>query len=96
MQAGAVAIGRLRVVCFPEAEDQLVPVGGNCWRAPTDTPPVVAEETVVRQGYREGSNVKLVDEMVNMIAVTRAYEANVKFVNVSSDTTKSLLGVAMV
>lgn len=95
VHVGPVAVGRLRIVYFPDAEDQLQPAGWNCWHGPAGMEPVVAEEAVVRQGYREGSNVTLVDELVNMITVTRTYEANVKLVNVSSDTTNSLLGVAM-
>lgn len=95
VHAGEVAVGRLRIVHFPDAEDQLQPAGWNCWHGPVGMEPVVAEEAVVKQGYREGSNVKLVDELVNMITVTRTYEANVKLVNVSSDATNSLLGVAM-
>ena len=43
-----------------------------------------AEETAaagsVRQGFTEQSNVNVVNEMVNMIAITRAYEANQKVV----------------
>ncbi len=34
----------------------------------------------VRQGYTEQSNVSVVSEMVNMISITRAYEANQKVV----------------
>jgi len=49
----------------------------------------------VKQGYREASNVTLVEELVNMITVTRAYEANVKLVSVSREALNSLLGVAM-
>jgi flagellar basal-body rod protein FlgG len=56
---------------------------------------VEAVGTVVKQGYREASNVTLVNELVNMITVTRAYEANVKLVSKSSEATNSLLGVAM-
>ena len=95
LYAGDISIGRLRIVCFPDAEDQLLPAGWNCWRAPTDRLPVVADERIVKQGYLEGSNVTLVNELVNMIMVTRAYEANVKLKNASSDATSSLLGVAM-
>ena len=32
----------------------------------------------LRQGYLEGSNVKVVDEMVNLIVAQRAYEMNSK------------------
>ncbi len=34
----------------------------------------------IRQGYTEQSNVNVVSEMVNMIAITRAYEANQKVI----------------
>lgn len=48
------------------------------------TPVEGAEETeataTVRQGYLEMSNINAVSEMVEMIAITRAYEANQKAV----------------
>ena len=42
----------------------------------------VEKETssIVRQGFTEQSNVNVVREMVNMIAITRAYEANQKVI----------------
>ena len=95
LHAGDVAIGRVRIVVFPDAEDQLLPAGQSCWHAPVDAPPTNAEEAIVKQGYLEASNVKLIDELVNMITVTRTYEANAKLVKVSSAVTNSLLGVAM-
>ena len=36
--------------------------------------------SIVRQGFTEQSNVNVVNEMVNMIAITRAYEANQKVI----------------
>lgn len=39
----------------------------------------------IAQGYLEGSNVKLADEMVNLIVAQRAYEANSKAIT-TSDT----------
>ena len=35
---------------------------------------------LIRQGYTEQSNVNVVTEMVNMIVITRAYEANQKVI----------------
>ena len=35
---------------------------------------------VVRQGYTEQSNVNVVSEMVSLINITRAYEANQKVI----------------
>ena len=43
----------------------------------------------IRQGYTEQSNVNVVSEMVNMIAITRAYEANQKVIQ-SIDQTLDL------
>ena len=37
----------------------------------------------LRQGYLEGSNVQVVDEMVNMIVTQRAYEMNSKAIQAS-------------
>lgn len=37
------------------------------------------------QGYLEGSNVKMVEEMVNLMVAQRTYEANVKVVQAADD-----------
>jgi flagellar basal-body rod protein FlgF len=95
IHAGQAALGQFRIVEFPGNEDQLLPAGANCFRAPLGVEPVDAPQTVVRQGYQEASNVKIIDELVNMIMVSRLYEANTKLVSVTRDTTASLLGVAM-
>ena len=39
----------------------------------------------IQQGYLEGSNVKMVDEMVNLIVAQRAYEASSKIVQASDE-----------
>lgn len=43
----------------------------------------------IRQGYAEQSNVNVVSEMVNLISITRAYEANQKVIQ-SVDSTMEL------
>lgn len=93
--AGQAEIGKFRIVDFPDAEDQLQPVGENCFQAPQDLDPVDATDVIVRQGYQEASNVKLVDELVNMILVSRMYEANMKLVTVKRDSSSTAIGVAM-
>jgi len=95
IMGGGAVIGRLRVVEFPDATNLLVPVGQSCFRAPTNVEPVDSEHPVVRQGFQEASNVKLIDELVNMITVSRLYEANMRLVNVKKDTTNSMISVAM-
>ncbi len=39
----------------------------------------------IAQGYREGSNVKVVEEMINMIVAQRAYEVSSKVIRASDD-----------
>ena len=41
--------------------------------------PITSDASVL-QGYTEQSNVNVVSEMVDMISVTRAYEANQKMI----------------
>lgn len=53
--------------------------------------PVAGARTVnpsatVRSGYLEMSNVQVVSEMVNLIAITRAYESNQKLVQTYDDS----------
>ncbi|MBR4026647.1 MAG: flagellar hook-basal body protein [Lachnospiraceae bacterium] len=50
---------------------------------------VMASDAKVRQGVLETSNVNVVNEMVNMIAIQRAYEAGQKVIT-SIDTTLGL------
>lgn len=41
---------------------------------------------MIRQGFTEQSNVNVVSEMVNMIAITRAYEAGQKVIQTVDST----------
>lgn len=43
------------------------------------------ERSKIIQGYLEGSNVQVADEMVNMIVAQRAYEMNSKAIHASDD-----------
>lgn len=43
------------------------------------------QKSQVVQGYLEGSNVQVVDEMVNLIVAQRAYEMNSKVIQASDD-----------
>ena len=75
---GDAVVGQLLITSF-EDPHELRKVGGNLLVATDDaveTPFVGA----LRQGYLEQSNVAVVTEMVDMITVMRAYEANQKMV----------------
>lgn len=66
-------------------------VGGNIYKSTdasgTATPGIPGQDGLgtLQQGYLEMSNVKVVEEMVNMIVAQRAYEVNSKAVQASDD-----------
>jgi len=95
ISAAGQTIGQFKVVAFKGNEDQLVPIGLNCYAVPEDVRPKEAEGVMVKQGFQEASNVAMVDELVSMVMVQRMYEANMKLVNGRKDASKSLMGVAM-
>ncbi|MHC4482146.1 MAG: flagellar hook-basal body protein [Planctomycetota bacterium] len=96
ISAAGIAVGKFRLVDFGDNENKLVPAGANCFQMPDeDVSPVTAEHIVVKQGYQETSNVKIVEELVDMIMVSRLYEANMKSVSAKMETSNSIIGVAM-
>lgn len=71
-------IDTIKIVDFDDY-DYLKKYGENMYDAidgATETEP----KAVVQQGYLEASNINAVSEMVEMITITRAYEANQKAV----------------
>jgi flagellar basal-body rod protein FlgG len=83
-------------VDFKDDENKLVSVGEGCYRMPeANIVPVAAENITVKQGYQEASNVKIIDELLDMILVSRLYEANMKSLSAQTEATSSLLNVAM-
>lgn len=95
ISSAGVSIGKFKLVDFKENEASLASVGFNCFQAPEDIRGGSAENLIVKQGYQEGSNVKMVEELVDMVMVTRLYEANMKFMTTGSENSKNLLSVAM-
>ncbi len=96
INARDIGIGKIKVVDFQENQGKLVPAGGNCFVMPDeDINPAPAENAVIKQGYQEASNVAIVDELVDMIMVTRLYEANMRYVSAQRETSNSIMGVAM-
>ncbi len=73
-----------------ENKDYLRKHGDNLYTV-LDSEQLIESSAIVRQGYVEGSNVNAAREMVNMINISRLYEANQKVVT-SSD---ALLGKAV-
>jgi len=96
ISAGGIAIGKFRLVDFGDNEDKLVPTGENCYAMPDENiQPVAAENIVVKQGYQEASNVKIIDELVDMIMVSRLYEANMKFFTASMEVANTIISAIM-
>ncbi|MGM9489674.1 flagellar basal-body rod protein FlgG [Ideonella sp. YS5] len=86
----AVEVGQLELVRFI-APSGLEPLGEGLFRATEAAGEPIAGRAgqdglgSVRQGYLEGSNVKMVEEMVNLMVAQRAYEASVKVVQASDE-----------
>lgn len=88
------AIGKLRVVRFDDPS-ALTPRNSGTFVAADGATPQAASP-VVQQGFREGSNVSVVEEMVKLITISRMYEANMKTLSATQDERlRSLLDVAM-
>ncbi|MBN2593471.1 MAG: flagellar hook basal-body protein [Sedimentisphaerales bacterium] len=96
ISAGEIAIGKFRLVDFNDNENKLLPTGDSCYRMPdVNVQPADAENIVVKQGYQEASNVQIIDELVDMILVSRLYEANMKSITAAGEASSSLMSVAM-
>ncbi|MBR5360192.1 MAG: flagellar hook-basal body complex protein, partial [Lachnospiraceae bacterium] len=66
-------------------------LGGNIFQVTDASGAAINEATGnvvrsgIRQGYLEGSNVQVADEMVNLIVAQRAYEMNSKAIQASDE-----------
>ena len=85
--ADGVYVDNLQIVDF-ENYDYLTKKGDTRYQALEGATEVDAN-SLIRQGYLEQSNVNVVSEMVEMITITRAYEANQKIIK-SIDNTLDL------
>ena len=96
ISAGNTTIGKFQLVDFEDNEDKLVPTGDSCYRMPDkNIQPVAAENIIVKQGNQEVSNVKMIEELVDMIMVSRLYEANMKFIAARKEVASSITSAAM-
>lgn len=71
-------VGQIQITDF-EDYNYLEHFGENMYQA-VDGAQTQASTATVMSGYLENSNVEVVKEMVDMIAVTRAYESNQKVI----------------
>lgn len=89
-QTNSTEVGQIELVRFTNPSG-LVAMGDNMYRSsessgePTTARAGEEGAGVLAQGFLEGSNVKMVDEMVNLMVAQRAYEASVKVVQASDE-----------
>ena len=87
-------VDSLKVVDFTR-DRYLKKQGGSLWASNRESgqarPLDLGSSTKVIQGFLEGSNVNPVTEMVNMIEVNRAYEANQKMIQTQDNITGQLI-----
>lgn len=95
IKAAGASIGKFRLVNFNDDNSELIPAGLNSFQAPGEMKPEAAKNLIVKQGFQENSNVQMVEELVDMIMVSRLYESNMNFLSVGKETSKSLMSVAM-
>lgn len=77
---GATALGRLAVKKFADNASLQAIAGGYFVPAPGMSPPEAVENPELLQGYLEASNVTPLREMVDLVLISRAYEANQKII----------------
>ena len=82
---GDTSLGKLSVQTFANPS-KLTPVAGGYFLAGAGVQPVPVEKPELMQGYLEGSNVAPLREMVDMVLISRAYEANQKIITTADQT----------
>ncbi len=88
---GAARLGRLSVVDFADKR-QLMPVSAGMFLPLPGTPdPEPVEKPEVLQGFIEASNVSPLREMVDLVNIARAYEANQKLIQSHDNTMQKTL-----
>ncbi len=95
ISAAGAAVGKFKLVDFKDNQSELLAVGFNCFQAPEGMEPEPPVNLIVKQHAHEGSNVQMVEELVDMVMVSRLYEANMKFIAAGKDVSESLMNLAM-
>ncbi len=89
-QTNTQTVGQIQLVKFVNPSG-LAAMGTNLYSEteasgePTEGTPSLAGYGSISQGMLEGSNVSVVDEMVNLIAAQRAYELNARAIQTSDE-----------
>ncbi len=85
----AVTVGAIEVVDFTNPNG-LKAMGGNLFSATSESGEPIALETAdglsLKQGFIEGSNVDIAEELINMIMAQRAFEVTSKAIESADET----------
>lgn len=76
---GNTVLGKFSIQKFPD-NNRLKAIAGGFFTAPEDMKPERVDDPELLQGYLEGSNVAPLREMVDLVLINRAYEANQKII----------------
>jgi flagellar basal-body rod protein FlgF len=77
---GETQLGKLSIQKFAD-NSQLMSIDSGYFVPPANMDPETVDNPELLQGYLEGSNVTPLREMVDLVLIARAYEANQKMIN---------------
>jgi flagellar basal body rod protein FlgG len=81
---GATPLGKISIQKFAD-DSRLIPLSGGYFAAPENMDPESVDNPSLLQGYIEGSNTSSLREMVDLVLISRAYEANQKMITTLDD-----------
>jgi len=87
---GGTAIGRLGIQRFSDTS-QLTPIAGGMFSDPGTAGAEPVEKPELMQGYVAASNVTPMREMVDMVLISRSYEANQKLITTADNDAQKTL-----
>ena len=77
---GNTALGKLSIKRFANPAE-LIPIKDGFFVPAAGAEPLAVDDPELMQGYLEGSNVTPLREMVDLVLISRAYEANQKIIS---------------
>jgi flagellar basal-body rod protein FlgG len=92
-EATTIGVIELRTFVNPSG---LAPQGGNLYSETVNSGsplPTEPGESSLRQGFLEGSNVEVAEELIGMIAAQRAYELNSKVIQASDEVMRTATSI---
>lgn len=87
---GSTSLGHLGVKKFAD-NNTLTPIAGGMFQAADGDAPKNVDKPELLQGYLEQSNVQPLSEMVDLVLISRAYEANQKIITTTDEQMQKTL-----